>query len=206
MICKLLEKTNNVKRSAYVWNAVNAVLSACQCPAILLVVTRTGGVVDGGVFSIAFAVASLMLYVGLYGLRRFQASDVIEKYTFREYHGMRVITSGTMVIASFAYCVYGMAFHEYSWEKSTVVFMICMLKLVQAYSDVIHGRMQQKGRLDVATKCSSLRYVMEVLAYIVMLVLTRDLVIATFVCVCVSVIVLMMTTMNAGRQIGRAHV
>lgn len=202
MICKFLEKTNNVKRSAYVWNAVNAVLSACQCPVILLVVTRTGGVVDGGVFSIAFAVASLMLYVGLYGLRRFQASDVIEKYTFREYHGMRFITSGAMVVASFAYCVYGMAFHEYSWEKSTVVFMICMLKLVQAYSDVIHGRMQQKGRLDVATKCSSLRYVMEVLAYIVMLVLTRDLVIATFVCVGVSIIVLMMTTMNAGRHYG----
>ena len=200
MISNLLEKTNNVKRSAYVWNAINAVLSACQCPVILLVITRTNGMVDAGIFSIAFAVASLMLYVGLYGLRRFQASDVMEKYSFQQYHGMRFITSAAMIIASAAYCFYGILFNDYSWSKFTVVFMICMLKLIQAYSDVIHGRMQQKGRLDVATKCSSVRYVLEVLAFIVMLIITRNLVAATFVCVGVSVIVLMLTTVNVGRN------
>ena len=72
-IVKILEKTNNVKRSSYVWNALNAIISALQNPVILLVMTRTNGVYDAGVFSIAFAIATLMLYVGLYGLRRFQS-------------------------------------------------------------------------------------------------------------------------------------
>lgn len=182
------------------WNAINAILSACQCPVILLVITRTNGVYDAGVFSIAFAVASLMLYVGLYGLRRFQASDVNEKYSFGEYHGMRFITSGAMVLASLGYCFWGVSFNDYSWSKFSVVFMVCMLKLIQAYSDVIHGRMQQMGRLDVATKCSSIRYTLEVISYTAMLIVTHDLAISTFVCIAVSLAVMMLTTVNAGRK------
>ena len=178
VIRNLLQKTEDIKRSAYIWNAVNAVLSACQCPVILIVINRTCGVNDAGVFSIAFAVASLMLYVGLYGLRRFQASDVIEKYTFRQYHGMRFITCAVMILASAGYCIYGMIFRDYSIIKFMVIFAVCMLKVIQAYSDVVHGRMQQQGRLDVATKCSSVRYVLEVAAYCVMLVLTKDLLVS----------------------------
>ena len=200
VIRNLLEKTENVKRSSYVWNAINAMLSAAQCPVILIVLNRTNGTNDAGVFSIAFAVASLMLYVGLYGLRRFQASDVLEKYTFRQYHGMRWITCGAMIIASFAYCIYGMIFNDYSMEKFLVVFIVCLLKVIQAYSDVVHGRMQQKGRLDIATKCSSVRYVAEMAAYAVVLVLTKDLLLASIICLAVSIFVLWLTTMNAGRD------
>ena len=95
-----LEKTNNINRSTYLWNAINAGLSAALCPVILMVMSRTNGVYDAGVFSIAFAVGALMVFVGQYGLRRFQSSDIHEKYTFREYHGMRFITCGAMLIAS----------------------------------------------------------------------------------------------------------
>ena len=189
-----------MKRSSYVWNAINAMLSAAQCPVILIVLNRTNGTNDAGVFSIAFAVASLMLYVGLYGLRRFQASDVLEKYSFRQYHGMRFITCTAMILASIAYCIYGMIFNDYSMEKFLVVFIVCLLKVIQAYSDVVHGRMQQKGRLDIATKCSSVRYVAEMAAYCVMLVLTKDLLLASFVCLGVSILALWLTTMNAGRD------
>ena len=78
LIVELLEKTNNIKRSAYVWNAINAMFSAFQCPVVLMFITRISGMHDAGVFSIAFAVSNLLLYIGLYGLRRFQASDIDE--------------------------------------------------------------------------------------------------------------------------------
>ena len=199
-ICDLLEKTGNIRRSSYLWNAINAMLSALQSPVILMVMTRTNGVYDAGVFSIAFAVASLMLYVGLYGLRRFQASNIHEKYSFQEYQAMRFVTCGAMIVASGAYCVYGIGFKGYGPEKAAVVFLMCMLKLVQAYTDVIHGNMQQKDRLDVATKCSSIRYVLEVLGLIAALAVTHNLLLSSIVCVAVSVIGMMLTTVNAGRR------
>ena len=196
----LLEKTNNVEKSSYFWNALNAVLSALQCPLILMVITRVNGLDDGGVFSIAFAVASLMLYVSLYGLRRFQASDIHEEFSFADYHGMRFLTSGLMILISFFYCLFRFKVSGYSAAKAAVVFLVCAIKLVQGYSDVIHGNMQQKGRLDVATKCSSFRYILEMLALAVVLILTKDLVYACLASVLVSFAGLFLTSVNAGRR------
>ena len=200
LIVELLEKTNNIKRSAYVWNAINAMFSAFQCPVVLMFITRISGMHDAGVFSIAFAVSNLLLYIGLYGLRRFQASDIDEEFKFADYNGMRFITCGAMIMASFAYCLYGSYFNNYSMTKAAIVFLVCILKLVQAYTDVIHGNMQQKGRLDVAAKCSAVRYVLEVIAIIVTLFITGDLLMSCAVSAVVSVTVMMLTSVAAGRK------
>jgi len=200
LIVELLEKTNNIKRSAYVWNAINAMFSAFQCPVVLMFITRISGMHDAGVFSIAFAVSNLLLYIGLYGLRRFQASDIDEEFKFADYNGMRFITCGAMIMASFAYCLYGSYFNNYSMTKATIVFLVCILKLVQAYTDVIHGNMQQKGRLDVAAKCSAVRYVLEVVAIIVTLFITGDLLMSCAVSALVSVTVMLLTSVAAGRK------
>ncbi len=199
-IRKALEKTNNINRSSYIWNALNAIISALQNPVILLIMTRTNGVYDAGVFSIAFAIATLMLYVGLYGLRRFQSSDMNEKYSFSEYHGMRILTCSAMIFVSIIYCFYGMCFNGYDTEKAMVIFMICIVKVCQAYSDVYHGCMQQKGRLDVATKSSSVRYTFEMVAYALLLVLTHNLLISTAAFMTASILGLLLTSVNAGRN------
>lgn len=199
-IRSLLEKTNNISRSAYIWNAVNAMMSALESPLILMVINRTNGLDDGGVFSIAYAVAALLLFLGQYGFRRFQSSDVTEKYSFSEYYGSRIITCAVMMLAALLYCVYGMMFRRYSSVKAAVVFLICALKCVQAFSDVLHGRMQQKGRLDVATKASCSRYVLEIVSFCGALIVTHDLLASCAVCLAVSVAVFFLTSYNAARD------
>lgn len=199
-IVDILEKTNNIKRSSYMWNAIAAFVLALQSPIILMVVTNTNGIYDAGIYSIAVAVANLLMYVGQYGLRRYQSSDVLEKFSFDEYHGMRFITCGGMIIVSLLYCIYGSVFKDYRMDKFLVVFMWCMLKAIHAYSDVLHGRMQQVGRLDVATKASTTRYVFEMISYILMLVATHNLLVSTAVCLVVSMIVMMLTSFNAARR------
>ncbi|MBP3895320.1 MAG: hypothetical protein J6D07_02515, partial [Mogibacterium sp.] len=59
-IVRQLQKTNNIERSTYIWNAVSATMLAMQSPIILAVMTRTNGAVDAGIFSIAIAIANLM--------------------------------------------------------------------------------------------------------------------------------------------------
>lgn len=199
-IRNILEKTNNVNRSAYIWNALNAIVSALESPVILMVLTRTNGVYDAGVFSISFAIAGLMLYIGLYGLRRFQSSDVNEKFTFGQYHGMRILSCGAMLLASAVYCIYSAIFSDYSITKTSVVMLICFVRCIQAYSDVYHGRMQQKGRLDVATKASAVRYVAEIVVYAVVLIITNSLIIATIAFAIASLIVMFLTSINVGRN------
>ena len=122
-IVRNLQKTNNIERSTYIWNAISATMLAMQSPIILAVMTRTNGTSDAGIFSIAIAIANLMMYVGQYGLRRFQASDVNEQFSFEEYHGMRVLTCAVLVAASLGYCVFAQTFKGYSSPKAdTAVF------------------------------------------------------------------------------------
>ena len=171
-----------------------------QGPVIQAVVSRTNGPTDLGIFSIAFSVATLMMYVGQYGIRRFQASDVKEQFSFEEYHGMRIITCIALVIASLAYCMYGRAFNGYSDTKFAVIFMVCMLKMIMAYSDVYHGNMQQKGRFDVAAKATAIRYTAELLIFCFMLIFTHRLLLSAVVCVACSAVMMVMLSMNAGRH------
>lgn len=199
-IVDLLEKTNNIKKSSYFWNAVSAFVLASQTPIILMIITKTNGIYDAGVFSIAVAVANLLMYIGQFGLRRYQSSDILEKFSFDEYHGVRIITCGGMILVSIFYCIQGLLMKDYSINKLLIIMMWCMIKAVQAYSDVFHGRMQQMGRLDVATKSSTIRYVFEMTSYIALLLQTHNLLISTVGCFVVSFIVMLLTSLNASRR------
>ena len=56
----LFEKTNNIERSSYIWNTIAGLIVSIQSAIMLIVITRTNGLEDAGVFSIAFAISSLM--------------------------------------------------------------------------------------------------------------------------------------------------
>ena len=199
-IARFLEKSNNVERSAYIWNTLSATMLAMEGPLILAVVSRTNNATDLGILSIAFSIANLMMYVGQYGLRRYQASDIKEKFSFGEYHGMRIVTCALLVIASLAYCIYGRAFIGYSAVKFAVILIICMLKMLVAYSDVFHGNMQQKGRLDVASKSTTIRYTAEIIIFSGMLMQTHDLLLSAAVCTLSSAVIMVLLSMNACRD------
>ena len=194
----VLKKTDNIARSTYIWNTVSAMMLALQGPVLQAVVSRTNGATDFGIISIAFSTATLSMYVGQYGLRRFQSSDVNEQFSFEEYHGMRVVTCSLLVVASLGVCFYGQLFKGYSLMKFGVVFTICMLKMIAAYSDVYHGNMQQKGRFDVASKATAIRYTAEIIIFCAAVVITHDILIASVICVGCSAIMMVMLSVNAG--------
>ena len=193
-IVRLLEKTNNISRSTYFWNAANAMILAMQSPVVLAVATRTNGEADAGIFSIALAEANLMYFLGQYGLRRYQSSDINQDFKFSEYHMMRIITSAVMLAGCIAYCIFGLMFRDYSMKKFMIVLIICMIKVIQSYADVMHGHLQQRGRLDVAGKAASIRYTAEMVVYVAVLIIAHDLLLAVSICLAVSFVIFMLTS------------
>ena len=79
---KLFLNSKNIKKDSYLWNMIQSILFATQSAFLLMVITRTNGLDDAGVFSIAYAIASLMYYLGEYGVRKYQVTDVEEKVGF----------------------------------------------------------------------------------------------------------------------------
>lgn len=194
MLYKILFETTNTIKSCYIWNTLSGMINAAQSVILLIVITRTNSLYDAGVFSIAYAIANLTLTVGKYGMRSFQATDIVERYSFNDYLVSRIVTCCCMFLLSAAYCVYGVSCLAYTHEKVVIVLLVCLWKMIDALEDVFHGQLQQKGHLDVAAKAISLRLILGLIAYIVFLCVTTSLVISTAMCCIFSLVAFLALT------------
>lgn len=197
MIKHFLYNSKDQERSAYIWNTASAMLNAFQTVFILMLISRIDPINDAGVFTIAFAIGNLMMTIGRYGIRQFQVSDVKEKYSFKEYFYSRIFTSIATVAVSLVYVGYQYVDGLYNAEKSAVVFLVCMAKLVDAFEDVLHGMLQQYRRLDIAGKILTLRMGGYIVIYMAAYAVTRNLVVTSAVSLILSVIMFLVLNMAA---------
>lgn len=183
---KALLKERDIKKATFFWNAFSAVMNSFQTMVLLLVITRLDNMNDASIFVMAYAVGNLMMNIGKYGVRQFQVTDVNERFGFGAYKKARDVSVSVMFLATVVFLAYQMVFGGYAWDKAIVIFLICALKGIEAYEDVFHGRMQQKGRLDVAGRILGIRLFVFLVGFAVMYVLTHNLLLTSFVNVLVS--------------------
>ena len=194
--------SNNITRDSYLWNVLSATVFAVQSAIVLMVITRTNGIEDAGVFSIAYAIGSLVYYVGEYGVRKYQVSDINEEMSFTDYHSHRLVACAAGLLMTAFYVVNGLVRQGYTSYKAYIVFAICFIKVIEAYSEVYFGRYQQVGRLDVAAKTNFYRIMLGLTACLVTLIVTRDMVISMTVWVVVSIIAVLTSSVLVYKEFG----
>ena len=164
----------------FLWNAVGGVLNAGQSVFLLIVITRVCGLEAAGIFSIAFATGNLFLYLGNYGVRNYQVSDLSEKYSFHDYLRHRLCTVLLMLAAAAVYTAWSAKNGNYSHYKTACVLAMCACKAVDCLEEVFEGRYQQKGRLDRSGKLVTFRLLVSIGGMIAALLVTRDLLTAVW--------------------------
>lgn len=188
----LLNDNKNIQKNSYLWNMMGGLLNAGQSVLILMVITRVAGIDDAGIFTIAYASANLFLTIGNYGMRSYQVTDVNHHFSFGDYLCSRLTTSLIMIIVSIAYVLYGVFFNGYSNNKALVVFVICLLKVIDAVEDVFSGYYQQQGRLDVGARIMTIRLLATIIVICGSMIVTRDLlissIITTIICAFISIL------------------
>ena len=199
---RLFTESDNVMRDSYIWNTLSATFFAVQSMIALIVITHTSGQEDAGVFSIAYAVGSLMYYIGEYGVRKYQVSDVNEEMSFTDYHSHRIAACAVMLIVSLGYVAKGYFFSGYSFSKAYIVLMVCLIKVVEAYSEVYFGRFQQVGRLDVSAKTNFYRTMVGLAGGCVSLVITHDLTISITVWFVLTVLAMLTSSILVYKDFG----
>ena len=187
-------------KSIFVWNIVGSMTRAGSSVILLLIVTRICGTSDGGVFSIAYATAQMLLTIGWYGMRAYQVTDVRSRFQFSTYLSSRVITCLIMLLGGGIY----IAVSRYSAEKAWVVFFICVLKMVDAVEDVYHGLLQQHGRLDLAGILLTVRNVFSMFSFFVVLLATRNLLITSAIVSIVSLFFCLLLNIPFANQLERS--
>ena len=167
------------ERKNYIWNTVAGLINASEAVILLAIVSRTNGIYDAVILTIAFAIGNLMASIGKFGMRNYQVTDVGEQSTFNTYLTSRIITVGIMLLASLIYVVYGLINKGYTLDKSGVILSLCLIYAVEAFEDVFAGLYQREGRLDVGGKIFSIRWISILILCSVLLVSTHNLLLAS---------------------------
>lgn len=177
-------KKKLVVRQGFLWNMIASTLYAGMSALLLLAATRILGVKEAAVFSLAFSIAQLMFTIGYFEMRPYQVTDVKGDAQFKHYLTAKVVVCILMMAVSIGY-IY---IKKYDSYKSLVILLLCILKMLEAFEDVLHGRLQQVGRLDMAGKLQSGRLIVTMVGFILTLLMTKNMVISIIVMIIISVV------------------
>lgn len=162
-------KEKNVKK-AFLWNMIGSTCYSGSSFLYLLVVTRVCGTQLAGFYSLSYATAQLLLQVGRYGVRTYQATDLEHKYLFSEYKISRVITCALMML-------FGILYSSFSFKGEYIIIstFIIMMKMIDAVEDVYHGNLQQKYHVEQMGKMLAIRNVYSAVFFTGILMATKNL-------------------------------
>ena len=162
-------KEINVKK-AFLWNMIGSTCYSGSSFLYLLVVTRVCGAQLAGFYSLSYATAQLLLQVGRYGVRTYQATDLEHKYLFSEYKISRVITCALMML-------FGILYSSFSFKGEYIIIstFIIMMKMIDAVEDVYHGNLQQKYHVEQMGKMLAIRNVYSAVFFTGILMATKNL-------------------------------
>ena len=182
-----MNREAGITRRAFIWNTVSGMINAGQSALILIFISHFLTHTDAGMFTIAFALANLFSTMGRYGVRNYQVTDVQENSRFGEYLRARLYTvTGAMAIM-LAYLAFQAAKGIYSVEKISVLFVICVWKMIDAVEDVYYGMYQQRGRLDIGAKCYSVRLMLSTAVMCALLMCRVSLLVASILATVISI-------------------
>ncbi|MCR5615603.1 MAG: lipopolysaccharide biosynthesis protein [Saccharofermentans sp.] len=184
----LIGKESAIGRDSFIYNTASGLLNAAQSVFILMVISRVLGDYDAGIFTIAWAVGNLFLNVGKYGMREMQATDVTHNYSFKTYLNSRIISTAVMMAVSIGYVLYSAVTIGYETSKTLIIILVCFLKAIDSIEDVYQGQQQLNGRLDVAGKCYTVRLTVTIIAYVVTLIVCKDLLMSSIISLAISCI------------------
>ena len=160
----------------YVCNTLGQAAWGMLFPALTMVATWLVGAEQAGLFSMAFTVGTLLLFLANYGVRTYQVSDLDDMRSFLDYQVNRFLTCAAMLVVGWLWC----QVRGYDPFMFSVCMGVLVFRAVDGLADVYEGRLQQKDKLYLAGLSQAVRCVLGLVAFSAALLVTRSLVVASF--------------------------
>lgn len=158
----------------YVLNTIGLGAWGLLFPVLSIVATQLAGAQQAGMFSMAFTTATLMLYLGNYGVRTYQVSDIDETDSFLTYRVHRLITCALMLVVCAVWC----AARGYDHEMTLITWGAFGFRAVDALADTYEARLQQMNKLYLSGVSVAARSLLGIAVFALLLFITRSLVVA----------------------------
>lgn len=159
----------------YMLNTLGLAAWGALFPILSIVATQLAGAEQAGMFSMAFTTSTLLLYVGNYGVRTYQVSDIDEADSFSSYQVQRLATVAVMLLVGWFWC----AVRGYDAQMSLITWGAIGFRAVDALADTYEARLQQMGKLYLSGVSLAVRSIAGIAVFTVLLFLTHSLVVAS---------------------------
>jgi len=158
------------KRQAFYNTFGNLVYLGAQWLLVVLIV-RSNGYEDAGIFSLAMSIANIFFCIAYYGMRPFQVSDSKARFSPYQYERTKYFTIFLGSIACGLYLV----IINYSEKQITAIILYFIYRCFETLSDVYYGELQKIGRMKNVGISMSLKGILSLLGFAAMLWVTHDL-------------------------------
>ncbi len=161
-------------QKAFFWNMMGSAMNAGASVIMLMVTTRVAGEVQGGIFSIGFAIASLMWTLASYETNTFHVTDGKQEYCNENFFHTKVLLCLLTLVVSIVYVLT----RSYDNAKAMAAILLCLYKIIDAFSGFFYGAFQKAKRLDISGFSYFMRVLLSILLFCLGIALTKDLVVA----------------------------
>ena len=174
----------------FIWNSVGTACWSFVFPVVTMVSTQIVGVEQAGMISMAFVIALLLMFVGNFGTRAYQASDIKREHSFMDYQVTRWVTCVVMLVLGWLYCT----FRGYSGDMMSITTGVLIYRCVDALADVYEGRLQQVDKLYLAGISQAIRSAAALIFFSIFLLTTKSAVSACWAMAIVAILTLVVVT------------
>lgn len=170
----------------FIWNSLGTGINSFNSLFFLIIVTRVNDIQTAGIFSIAYATATILYTLAMYSGRLCQVTDIKNKIKDNDYIATRFLTCILMLIGATGFLL----IKQYSGFKTTIFALLAIFKGLEAFSDILYGVMQKNDLLYKSGMSLSLKGFIGIAAFLIVDLITRDLRLACFAVIIVNLVIL----------------
>lgn len=124
---------------------------------------RMGGYADAGILSLATSVGYVFAHIGNYGMRTYLITDMQKKYSQADFQ----LVQNIMIVFSTIFCaVYVLLMGSYQWVERGAIIMFVLYLCFNTFSDLLLGRLQLEGHLEINGYSNILRGTLGLAAFV----------------------------------------
>lgn len=177
-----------IKKNEMIWNTIGSIIYSLFSAIILIFCTRINGTEIAGMFTIGYATGCILNAIGDFGIRIFQVTDVERKYSFKDYFSARFFAVAVMYVIGLIFVFVS----GYRSEKLFICLVLVTIRIVDNFSETFQSEFQLNNRLDIAGKVLLIRNTIEILSFIVVDYITKNIYAAMLAMLLASIILILM--------------
>lgn len=170
----------------FIWNSMGTGINSFNSLFFLIIVTRINGLDNAGIFSIAYATATILYTLAMYSGRLCQVTDIENKIKDKDYIANRFVTCIIMIIGATGFLL----IKQYTTFKTTIFALLAIFKGIEAFSDILYGIMQKNNLLYKSGQSLTMKGFVGIACFLIVDLITNDLRLACLSVIIVNVIVL----------------